>query len=330
MWPLSTPDLPKQFAELAPGLPILFDSTLLRLDGLSGVGPPVVVTGERHLGQVEKSLDRVGIGESLVLVEPEGRNTGPAVAAAALALDPSETMVILPADHVIADLDRFREAVISAVELARSGAIVTFGVPPARPDTGYGYIEVGDETEGGARRVASFKEKPDASEAARLVSDGRHLWNSGMFVAEAGTVVAEMGGHQPELLSAVEEALPADVSTPVALGESFAGADAISFDHAVMEHTDLGLVLALDAGWDDVGSYLAIHAHSGQDSDGNAVSGRVVLDGVSGSLVLAHSRVVAVAGLSGVAVIETPDTVLVVPLHESQRVRKLAEGADPA
>ena len=331
LWPLSTPDLPKQFADLAPGLPILFDATLGRLDGVAGVGAPVVVTGIRHLELVSRSLERVGIGESLVLVEPQGRNTGPAVAAAALSLDPDEVMVILPSDHVIDDLARFRGAVSTASDLARQDSIVTFGVVPTRPDTGYGYIEVGESIGGGgAFRVTRFKEKPDEEEAERLVSDGRHLWNSGMFVARAGTVVSEMDRLQPRLLTAVRDALPGAPSGVVELGERFTAADSMSFDHAVMEHTDHAVVVPLDAGWDDVGSYLALHAHSVLDGDGNAVSGRVVLDDVTGSLILSHSRVVAVAGVSGIAVIETPDAVLVVPLDQSQRVRKLAEGADSA
>lgn len=288
-----------------------------------------MVTGGRHLSLVESALSRMGIDGALILVEPRGRNTGPAVAAAALAVDPGDVLVILPSDHVIGDQDAFRNALAAAVEQARAGFIVTFGIPPTRPDIGYGYIEVGEEHRGGARKVARFKEKPDADEAVRLVSDGRHLWNSGMFVAQAGSVIAEMARLHPTLLETVRGSVP-EGSGVLTLRDEFSGAEALSFDHAVMEHTDLALVFPLDAGWDDVGSYLAIHTHSAQDADGNASAGRVVLDGVTDSLVVANSRLVAVAGLTGVAVIETPDAVLVVPLDQSQRVRKLAEGADKA
>ncbi len=330
LWPLSTPDLPKQFADLIPGHPSLFDATLRRLDGLPDVGSPVVVTGGRHLELVSASLKDLGAPDPVVLVEPEGRNTGPAVTAAALALVPTEVMVILPSDHVIDDLDAFRAAVTTASRLASSGGIVTFGVVPTRPDTGYGYIEIGDPVEDGAHRVARFREKPGEDEARAMLADGRHLWNSGMFVATAGTVLSEMERHQPQIMSAVRDALTRVDGGVIELGDRFREATSLSFDHAVMEHTEAGLVLSLDAGWDDVGSYLALHKHTDRDADGNAVSGRVVLDGVRDSLVIAGSRVVAVAGLEGVAVIETPDAVLVVPLDQSQRVRNLAEEAGSA
>lgn len=331
MWPLSTRDLPKQFAELIPGTSTLFDATLHRLEGMPGVEAPVVVTGGRHLDLVNAALERVSVTGATVLVEPEGRNTGPAVAAAAIALDPDDVMVILPSDHVIGDVERFRDAVTAAAELAAAGGIVTFGIVPTRPDTGYGYIEIGEPVEAGAdaHRVARFKEKPDRAEAEVLVADGRHLWNSGMFVVTAGTAIAEFDRLRPDLLSAVRDAVPEGRRDGVVhLGDRFREAEALSFDHAVMEHTDRGMVLPLDAGWDDVGSYIALHKHAGPGADGNAVFGSVILDGVTDSLVVANSRVVAVAGLSGVAVIETPDAVLVVPLDQSQRVRKLAEGAE--
>jgi mannose-1-phosphate guanylyltransferase/mannose-6-phosphate isomerase len=328
LWPLSTPDLPKQFAELLPGEPVLFDATLRRLDGLAGAGAPVVVTGGRHLDLVRSSLERLGHTEHLVLVEPEGRNTAPAVAAASLALDPDEVMVVLPSDHLIRDPARFRSAVERAAALAEGGSIVTFGITPTRPETGYGYIEIGEPAYDGAHRVARFKEKPGEEDARRMASDGRHLWNSGMFVLTAGTARAEFERLRPDMVEAVAAALPGSGPGVVALREGFRGVEAISFDHAVMEHTDRALVLELDAGWDDLGSYVALHAHSPQDADGNAVTGRVILDGVTDSLVVARSRVVAVVGLSGVAVVETPEAVLVVPLDQAQKVREIAEEAE--
>lgn len=327
LWPLSTARLPKQFADLIPGQDPLFTATLGRLAGLEGLGPPVVVTGAAH---AELVRDAVAGSDALVLVEPAGRNTAPAVVAAALAVSPDDVLCVLPSDHLIGDLDAFRAAVGAAAALARDGRIVTFGVLPRRPDTGYGYLELGEEVAGGAHLIARFKEKPDAAEAARLVDDGRHLWNAGMFVLTAAAAIAETARWRPEVLAAVRSAVPPHPRGFVDLGESFLGAEAISFDHAVMEQTDLGVVLPLDAGWDDVGSYQSIHEHLPQDADGNAVAGRVVLDGVRDSLVIARSRVVAVAGLSEVAVIETPDAVLVVALDESQRVRDVAKGAETA
>ncbi len=327
LWPLSTAEMPKQFAELLPGEESLFTATFRRLDGVESLGPTVVVTGARHADLVREAVAGSG---ALVLVEPSGRNTAPAVIAAALAVSADDVLCVLPSDHLIADLDAFRAGVVAAAELARSGRIVTFGITPTRPDTGFGYLEIGDDAGGGAFSIARFKEKPDAQEAERLVADGRHLWNAGMFVLTAAVAIAEAGRWVPEMLGPVRAALPPSPGGQVDLGQSFTEATAISFDHAIMERTDLGLVLPLDAGWDDVGSFKSIHAHLPQDSDGNAVVGRVVLDGVTGSLVMAHSRMVAVAGLSDVAVVETPEAVLVVPLDESQRVRNLAKEAGTA
>ncbi len=327
LWPLSTPQLPKQFADLIPGQDSLFSATLRRLEGLEGVGAPVVVTGGRHADLVREAVGDTG---ALVLVEPAGRNTAPAVIAAALSVSHDTVLCVLPSDHLIGDLDAFRASVVAAAELARSGAIVAFGVPPTRADTGYGYLEVGEDAGGGAFRIARFKEKPDAEEAERLATDRRHLWNAGMFVFRASAAIAETERWQPDLLSAVRGSVPSQPGGFVALGEGFADAEAISFDHAIMERTELGVVLPLDAGWDDVGSFQSIHSHLPRDADGNAVVGRAILEGVTGSLVMARSRVIAVAGMSDVAVIETPEAVLVVPLDESQRVRDLAKGADTA
>lgn len=304
----------------------LFVATVRRMEGVEGAGSPLVVTGERYLGLVRSALDEAGT-DALVLVEPSGRNTTPAVAAAALAVPPEDVLVILPSDHVVTDEDEFRSRIAEAARLARSEAIVTFGVVPTRPDTGYGYIEIGEPVDG-AHRVARFKEKPGAAEAEAYLADGRHLWNSGIFVASAGTVLAEIRRFRPDLLASVENALVDPGPGVVRLGKSFLEAESISFDHAVMEETDRALVLSLEAGWDDVGSYRALHSHSPRDEAGNAFTGRVVSEDVTDSLVIATSRVVAVTGLDGVAVVETPDAVLVVPMDRAQEVRKLADRAE--
>jgi mannose-1-phosphate guanylyltransferase / mannose-6-phosphate isomerase len=325
LWPLSTPDLPKQFADLLPGVS-LFVATVRRMDGVDGAGSPLVVTGERHLDLVRAALEEAGT-DALVLVEPEGRNTAPAVTAAALAVPAEDVLVILPSDHIVSDEEAFRSRVVEAARLARSGAIVTFGVVPTRPDTGYGYIELGEPIDG-ARRVARFKEKPAAAEAESFLANGRHLWNSGMFVASAGTVLDEVARLRPDLLSNVTAALGDPTQGVIRLGAPFAEVEAISFDHAVMEGTDRGLVVPLEAGWDDVGSFRALHSHSPQDEAGNATTGRVVVEDATDSLVIATSRVVAVAGVHGMAVVETPDAVLVVPLDRAQEVRELADRAE--
>lgn len=319
LWPISTPERPKQFGDIA-GEP-LFGLALNRLAGMPGVGDPVVVAGRDHLDHVEAGLD----GRGLVLVEPEGRNTAPAVIAAALALDDDEVMAVLPADHLIPDTGAFHEAVTRAVEMARNGYLVTFGVVPSRPETGYGYIEPGPGLDGGSE-VARFKEKPDPDEAARLSTDGKHLWNSGMFVFGVGSLLEEARVHVPDVVNGVEEAF-AEAETQgrvKLLGDSFTGVEGISIDHAVMERTSMAAVVPLDAGWSDIGSWHSLWEVSEKDADGNVLVGDAQAVEVSGSYIRSTSRRVAVAGLDNVVVVETPDAVLVVGRESAQLVKRLA------
>lgn len=327
LWPISTPALPKQFAALVPG-PSLFDRTLLRLSGLEGVEPPIIVTGENQIDLVREAAARVGIRVGLILVEPEGRNTAPAALAAALAAAPDDTLVILPSDHLIQDQEGFTEAVRRAAGVASNGHIVTFGITPRSPETGYGYIEIGDEIDG-AFLVRRFKEKPDREEAERLVSGGRHLWNSGMFVALSSVLIDEARMHCPNLLDGVRSALTDPTADVLELAPGFADLENVSLDHAIMEKTGAAAVMALDFGWDDVGSFEALWAISGKDDDGNAIFGDVMAVDSSGSLIRASSRRVAVIGIDNMVVVETPETVLVVPRDRCQEVKRLAEGFEP-
>jgi mannose-1-phosphate guanylyltransferase/mannose-6-phosphate isomerase len=321
LWPLSTRHRPKQFADLIPGSPTLFEGTLGRLQAQA----PIVVTGFEHLELVRDAAKRLGVVPHLVIVEPDARNTGPAVAAAALCSDPEEVLVLLPADHLIGDDEAFRSHVADAVTLAETGSIVTFGVRPSRPETGYGYIQVAEPV-GAGFRVERFKEKPSHDEAQLLVAD--HLWNSGMFVATAGVLLAEMEQICPALLAGVKEALTPIEQGLMRLSHDFAAVEAISFDHAVMEHTERASVIPIDVGWDDVGSFQSLMTHMAKDAEGNAVAGDVILDQSSGSFVHATSRLVVVSGLRDVVVVETPDAVLVVPLEDAQSVKSLAERAN--
>lgn len=319
LWPLSTVDVPKQFAPLIDSAS-LFSLTLERLEGLTGRGGVIVVTGQRHVSLVSEELGTER--ESLVLVEPEGRNTAPAAVAAALFAEPTDVLLILPADHLISDLSGFRDAIRVGARIAEEGAVVTFGMTPSRPETGYGYIEPGKRI-GRAHAVARFKEKPDAHEAKELATDGRHLWNSGMFVARADTVLSEAGRLCAEVLDAVRAAVPSGGDGVVRLDDGFGNAPSISFDHAIMEKTELGRVIPADFGWSDVGSYVSLLEASAKGRGGNYVSGDVTISDVSGSYVKATSRKVVVAGLSEVVVVETPEAVLVVSLDRAQDVREL-------
>lgn len=326
LWPLSTPETPKQFSKLLAGHS-LFELTLARLDGLEGLVPALVVTGERHLTHVQRELARSPIEVGPIIVEPEGRNTAPAVIAAALASDPHDILLILPSDHLISDDTGFRDVVEVAATFAREGSIVTFGGSPTRPETGYGYIEV-DEEEGLARRIKRFKEKPDLEEAELLSTDGRHFWNLGMFVVRADVVTEEARKHCPAVVAAVESSLEPTGEAVVELGEQFREAPSISFDHAVMEHTERGLVIPISVGWNDVGSYRTLHAASGRDAQGNHLTGDVSLSDVTGSFISATSRRVVVAGVSDMIVVETPEVVLVLPMERAQDVRDLQKKDD--
>jgi mannose-1-phosphate guanylyltransferase/mannose-6-phosphate isomerase len=322
LWPLSTRDLPKQFVPLFDGRS-LFDLTLERLDGIEGVGTPIVVTGAPHRALVEEALQSAGMRDRLVLVEPVGRNTAPAALAAALVSGPDDVLVIVPSDHLISDLEGFRDAIGDASRHAGEGGIVTFGIRPSRPETGYGYIEIGEPLDDAAFGVRRFREKPDQATAEEMVDDGRHVWNSGMFVARSDRLIDEARAHCPAILDGVRQAVPHVVGAVAELSGSFASVEAQSIDYAIMEKTDRAVVIPIDVGWDDVGSYRSLLTAVGRDADGNHIDGEVVVDEVNGSFVKATSRRLAVAGLSDVVVVETPEAVLVMPLDRSQDVGDL-------
>ena len=323
LWPLSTRERPKQFIELL-GQP-LFEATLERAR-LVSAERVIVITGGDQVATVEKALSGSGL-EAMVMVEPTGRNTGPAVIAAALACDPGDVLLVMPSDHVIANTSAFRAALEGAASLVAGGSLVTFGVEPTRPETGYGYIQKGDP-DGPGFRVIRFKEKPDVDEAAQLAGDGMHLWNSGMFVFTAAALLDEAERQAPDIVDGVRASLPGEPQGLVALGDSFSEVRSVSIDHAIMENAKNVRVVPLDAGWSDIGSWQAVWEVTEQDGEGNVLIGDVVALEVRGSYVRSGSKIVAVAGVEDLVIVETPDVVMVVPRHRSQLVRDLAARAD--
>ncbi len=321
LWPLSTEAKPKQFLELV-GEPLM-DQALRRLSHVPGVAGPVIVTGTDHVGLVVAASSRAGVEPHLTIVEPEGRNTGPAVVAAALASDPNDVLVVLPADHLIEDRDGFGRLVEQSSSLAFDGMLVTFGIVPTRAEVGYGYIEVGEELSVG-HRVSKFTEKPDLETAEVFVAGGRHLWNSGIFMFRADVLVDEARAVAPTLSEAVESAMQRPTDGVLRLDARFASAQSISLDHAVMEKTEKAAVVPADIGWSDLGSWESVWEAAEKDASGNAVMGDVVTIGVSGSLVRAEGRRVALAGVNDVIVVETDHAILVVGKQASQEVRELA------
>lgn len=326
LWPLSTRERPKQFIDLIGQS--LFSATLDRV-GHIPADRIMVVTGQDQVAMVEEALSRSGV-RTTVLVEPSARNTGPAVIAASLVAEPGDVLVVMPSDHLIADLDDFRQTLADAIEIAGEGALVTLGVEPTRPETGYGYIQKGDP-DGPGFRVARFKEKPDADEAARLAADGAHLWNSGMFVFTAAAFLGEAERQVPDIVEGVRASLPdpgPERTQTITLGDGFSTVRSISIDHGVMEGAEDVRVVPLDAGWSDIGSWHALWEAGRQDGAGNVLIGDVVALGVRGSYVRSDSRTVAIAGVEDLVVVDTPDVVLIVAREQAQLVRDLAALGD--
>jgi mannose-1-phosphate guanylyltransferase / mannose-6-phosphate isomerase len=322
LWPMSTASRPKQLQALI-GSHTMIQETMVRLDGLA-LDAPIVVCNAEHAAAIRDDLGAIGANPQTIIAEPVGRSTAPAVAAAALLTPPESVLLILPADHLIGSPEPFRVAVQQAVEAAAEGGIVTFGVVPTRAETGFGYIRpsVGPCA---VSAVESFFEKPDSDTARRYVDDG-YLWNSGMFAFRADVILEELRRLEPDLVGTVEEALagagPGGIVHP---GPGFADAPTLSIDHAVMERTRKAMVVPLDAGWSDVGSWASLYQAGAKDGWGNVIDGDVVSIGVTGSYLRSTARTVAVIGVSGVVVVETPDAVLVVAIDRAQDVKAVVE-----
>jgi mannose-1-phosphate guanylyltransferase/mannose-6-phosphate isomerase len=325
LWPLSRRLSPKQFHKLG-GDRTMIQATVQRLDGLAGFSGPLVVASISHVDEIRRQLQEVDREPSLVIGEPEGRNTAAAIAVAALSVDPDDVLVVLPADHVIDDVEAFHQALEVAIGAAASDRLVTFGVVPTRPATGYGYIRASGS--GRIETVEEFVEKPDLETARRYVASDGYRWNSGMFVFPVAALIEEMERFCPAILDGVRHALGASevIDGVVLLSDDFSAVTAVSIDHAVMEHTDRATVVSLDAGWNDVGSWDALWEIGRKDSRANVVEGDAVLHDVTGSYVRAENRTVAVIGLSDVVVVETEDAVLVAPRERAEEVKALVDG----
>jgi mannose-1-phosphate guanylyltransferase/mannose-6-phosphate isomerase len=330
LWPLSRELKPKQLLPLVTEHTLLQD-TLLRVQVGNRVEAPIVVCNEAHRFLVAEQLREIGVVPQTIVLEPEGRNTAPAVAVAALLLshDPSANdavLLVLPADHAILDTDAFVAAVAAAVEAAAAGRLVTFGIVPDGAETGYGYLRMG-ESRGAWSELERFVEKPDAATAQRYVDSGQYLWNSGMFVFTARAYLEELERVAPAMLercrAAVREAQRDANFTR--LGPAFLECPADSIDYAVMEKTRNAAVVPLVAGWSDVGSWSALHDVLEKDAQGNVLRGEVIAKECRDSYMAATSRLVAVVGLEGIVVVETEDAVLVMAKDRAQRVKTLVE-----
>jgi mannose-1-phosphate guanylyltransferase/mannose-6-phosphate isomerase len=329
LWPVSRESYPKQFLPLTGELSML-QQTFQRLDNLPHAAP-VVVCNQDHRFILAEQLRQIAVQPSAIVLEPVPRNTAPAVAVAALQAartDPSAVLLVLPADHVIADGQSFCDAVESAVSLAQEGYLVTFGIVPSHPETGYGYICRGDALSERAFSVARFVEKPSADLAEKYCASGDYFWNSGMFLFRADALLEEMERSAPQVLEAAAGALKtatADMDFLRLNDAAFAAGPSISIDYAVMEHTQRAVVVSLDCGWSDVGAWSALWESGARDADGNVARGDVLLQDCSNSYVHGEHRLIAGIGLHDMIVVETPDAVLVAPRDSAQAVKSVVE-----
>ena len=334
LWPLSRELRPKQLLALTDGERTLLQLTIARLTGLEGLAAPIVVCNEEHRFLVAEQLRELGVDSARIVLEPVGRNTAPAIALAAHAAvaehpegsgDP--LLLVLPADHVISDVEAFRAAVRRAVPAAAKGRLVTFGVVARTPETGYGYIRRGAAQPDGTYRIDRFVEKPAIERAREFIASGEYYWNSGMFVFGARRFLAELARHAPDIASSCEAAwrgAQRDLDFTRVDGEAFAACRGDSVDYAVMEKTDAAAVVPLDAGWSDVGSWDSLRAASTSDAAGNVVHGDVIAEDTEGCYLHATSRLLATVGLRDCVVVETKDAVLVAPRERAQDVKLLA------
>lgn len=331
LWPVSRALLPKQFIQFPQQQGSLFQNTLSRLSGLPDLADPIVVCNDDHRFLVAEQLRQLDSQQHCIILEPFGRNTAPAVALAALHIrqsDPDAIMLVLPADHLIQNVTALQAAIIVGTEVARQGRLVTFGIVPVSPETGYGYIRKGPAIEGGAFQVDRFIEKPDQATARQYLGSGEYLWNSGMFMFTARRYLDDLATHAPAMLQACEmtwESVSRDGPFLHLDAALFETCPANSIDYAVMEKTSDAAVLALDANWNDLGAWSALCDVGEKDGNNNVISGDVLLTDVMDSYVQSSSRLVTAVGVKELVIVETSDAVLVADRNRVQDVKQIVD-----
>lgn len=350
LWPMSRMLYPKQLLPLA-GANTMLQETLLRLRGMETIAAPFIICSSEHRYIVREQLREVDMADARLILEPEGKNTAPAVAVAAMAAvadDPEAFILVLPADHLIQDIPRFHQALYTAAQYAGQGFLITFGVIPDSPETGYGYImkgrglgsgnaagdHAGEEFSGDAAggdahdayTIEAFVEKPDLETARQYVQSGRYCWNSGMFMFKASQVYSELKSFAPDIVSACESAYQQGNMDGDALcldAAAFARCPSDSIDYAIMEKTAKGAMVPFGAGWNDLGSWESYWAVGEKDDCGNVIKGEVLAHDIKDSLIIAGDRLVAAVGIENAVVVDTPDALLVASRDRSQDVKAI-------
>jgi len=327
LWPLSRTGRPKQLLSLTAAETML-QLTARRTPPNEGFAAPIVVANAAHADMIETQLDKAGIADARLILEPIGRNTAPAIALAALALPRDAIMLVMPSDHVIQDVAAFRAAIAAARPLVEQGWLATFGITPDGPETGYGYIKRGEPIGEGVARVDSFVEKPDRETAEAYLATGKYSWNGGIFLFGAGAYLDALARHAPDMLACVQQSMDQATREGGRIfpeRHAFATAPSQAVDYAVMEKADKVAVVPVEMGWSDVGSWDALHAISDQDDHGNANHGEVFAIDTKRCMIRSEGPVVAAVGVKDLIVIATPDAVLIMPRGASQEVKRAVE-----
>lgn len=328
LWPVSRPERPKQLLSLTADETML-QLTVRRTDGCpAAIGRTVLVANSAHANTIADQMDAAGIEDYLLILEPFGRNTAPAIALAALEAQPDDALLVMPSDHTIADLPAFHAAIARALPLVNDGWLVTFGITPDEPETGYGYIQMGDACAEGVHQVSRFMEKPDAQRAAAMLAQGGHVWNAGIFLFRADAYLTALDRHQPAMLAVVSTALQCATRNGSCITpdpQAFAACPSESVDYAIMEHEARVACVSVDMGWSDVGSWDALHAISDKDGGGNAVRGDALAIGASNCLIHTDGPRVTLVDVDDLIVVVSQGEVMILRRGESQKVRQVTE-----
>ncbi len=326
LWPLSRKSRPKQFLAIT-SEQTMFQETLLRLNTPIISSQPMVICSDDHRFMVAEQLRELDITAESIILEPIGRNTAPALTIAALTSDPEALLLILPSDHVINNKQAFHDALSVAQPLAEAGKIVTFGIVPTHAETGFGYIEA-NMSSNNSHPISRFVEKPNADTAQQYIEAGNFFWNSGMFLFKASTLIEEMREFRPDILNACEQALEQsshDMDFTRLESTSFEQCPSESIDYAVMEKTDHGVVVPLDAGWSDLGSWTSLWETAEKDADNNVIRGDVLQKNSTNCYIHSEHRLVTTLGMDKAIVVETADAVMVAHPDHVQDVKSLVD-----